>query len=208
MMIKPLNDWAVIVPSEAAERTAGGLYIPDSAREKPAEGVVEAIGPGAYEEVPWKGKREKEKKKERKYIPTSVKPGERVLYERYAGTKIAIGGLERVLVRERSILGIFTGAASPADPRPLMLPEKTATPGDTSLATLAMSAITAHAPARPLAGRSAEKKTAAKTAKKAAKKKSEGKTGTEGKKAAKKKSKKKTKVTAKKRTVTKAKRKR
>jgi len=50
MKIKPLNDWAVIVPSEAMTRTAGGLFIPEAAKEKPAEGIVEAIGPGALEE--------------------------------------------------------------------------------------------------------------------------------------------------------------
>jgi chaperonin GroES len=60
MNIKPLNDWAVIVPSEAGERTAGGLFIPDSAKEKPAEGVVEAIGPGAFEEEESSGRRKKE----------------------------------------------------------------------------------------------------------------------------------------------------
>lgn len=153
MKIRPLNDWAVIVPAEADERTAGGLYIPDAAKEKPAEGVVESIGPGALEEVSWKEKKEKDRKKERKFIPTTVKPGERVMYEPYAGTKITLEGQERVLVREKSILGIFTGAPS-SDPRPLMLPERT-TAGETSLATLAMSVITAHVPAQPLRGKPA-----------------------------------------------------
>lgn len=174
MQIKPLNDWAVIVPSEAAERTAGGLYIPDAAKEKPAEGVVEAIGPGALEEESWKDKKEKGKKKERKFVPTTVKPGERVLYERYAGTKIEVGGVERVLVRERSILGIFAGGIEAA-PRTLMLPERTSA-GETSLARAAMSAITAHAPSRPLAASpiaqkaAPKKKTVKKSAKKAVKK--------------------------------------
>lgn len=153
MQIRPLNDWAVIVPSEAAERTAGGLYIPDAAREKPAEGVVESIGPGALEEEKWGKKKEKDKKKERKFIPTTVKPGERVLYERYGGTKITVSGREVVLVRERSILGIFAGGSSSADPKPLLLPARTATSGETSLATLALSAITAKASARPAAAK-------------------------------------------------------
>ena len=77
MKLQPMHDWAVIVPAEAEARTAGGLYIPDSAKEKPEEGVVEAIGPGAYEEKKQDGK--KEEKKERKFIPTTVKPGDRVL---------------------------------------------------------------------------------------------------------------------------------
>jgi chaperonin GroES len=177
--IKPLNDWAVIVPSEAATRTAGGIYIPDAAQERPAEGIVEAVGPGAREEETWEDrKKEKGKKKERKFVSSTVKPGDRVIYERYAGTKIEIGGVERVLVRERSILGIFTGGG--VDPKPLMLPERT-TAGDTSLATIAMSAITANAPAQPLksggrppagdrpAKRASGKKPVKKAAKKSAK---------------------------------------
>lgn len=165
MPIMPLNDWAVIVPAEAAERTAGGLYIPDAAKEKPAEGTVESIGPGALEEEGY-GKKKKDKK-DRKFIATTVKPGERVLYERYAGTKITIDGRERVLVRERSILGILVGEASSASAA-LLLPSGTSS-ADTSLAKVAMTAITAHAPVLPV--RTAAKKTVKKpTAKKAAKK--------------------------------------
>ena len=133
MKIKPLNDWAVIVPSEAMTRTAGGLYIPDAAKEAPAEGTVEAIGPGALEEEK-RGEKKKEKK-ERKFIATSVKPGERVMYDRYAGQRISIGGVERVLVREVNILGILPPA--PARPKeelpPLLLPAMTATGSSTAL---------------------------------------------------------------------------
>ncbi len=142
MNIKPLNDWAVIVPSEAGERTAGGIFIPDSAKEKPAEGVVEAIGPGAFEEEEKFGKKKKEKK-ERKFIPTTVKPGDRVLYERYAGQKITLGNVERLLVRERDILGLVTAQSSGGGRKPLQLPEKTAVSTETSLATLAMKSIVA-----------------------------------------------------------------
>ena len=120
MKLKPLHDWAVVVPSEAESRTAGGLYIPDSAKEKPEEGVVEAIGPGAYEE---KKRGKKEEKKERKFIPTTVKPGDRVLYERYAGQTYKIDNEERILVRERDILGLLD--------RPLQIPALT-TPGSTT----------------------------------------------------------------------------
>jgi chaperonin GroES len=108
MKLKPMNDWAVIRPSDARQRTAGGLYIPDSAKEKPQEGVVEAIGPGAYE-VEKFGKKKAEDKK-RKYIPTTVKPGDMVLYERYAGQTYTIEGEDLVLVRERDILGILSGS--------------------------------------------------------------------------------------------------
>ena len=105
MKLRPLHDWAVIQPSEAEERTAGGLYIPDSARDKPHEGIVEAIGPGAYEEEKF-GKKKKEGE-ERKFIPTTVKPGDRVLYKSYAGEAYVVGDEERMLVRERDMLGIL-----------------------------------------------------------------------------------------------------
>ncbi len=104
MKLTPLHDWAVILPSKAMDRTAGGIYIPDTAKEKPEEGVVEAIGPGAYEQKKWSKKKTEEK--ERKFIPTVVKPGDRVLYERYAGRNYQIEGEERILVRERDILGL------------------------------------------------------------------------------------------------------
>ncbi len=105
MNMRPLHDWAVIRPSEAEERTSGGLYIPDTAKDKPHEGVVEAIGPGAYEEEKF-GKKKKEGE-ERKFIPTTVKPGDRVLYKSYAGEAYVIDNEERMLVRERDILGIL-----------------------------------------------------------------------------------------------------
>ena len=180
MNIKPLNDWAVIVPSEAGERTAGGLFIPDSAKEKPAEGVVEAIGPGAYEEEEKFGKKKKEKK-ERKFIPTTVKPGDRVLYERYAGQKITLGSTERVLVRERDILGLVTAQSTGTGPKPLQLPERTAPSAETSLATLAMKSIVAASkgmekgPGSRAQGPGKKKKQGPGTTKKAAAKKATAK---------------------------------
>lgn len=127
MKLKPMNDWTVIRTSDAAEKTAGGLYIPDSAKEKPQEGVVEAIGPGAYEEEKF-GKKKAEKK-DRKFIPTTVKPGDLVLYERYAGQTYSIGGEDLVLVRERDILGILSVAGQ----KPLQIPVSTSTKGTTAL---------------------------------------------------------------------------
>ena len=127
MKLKPMNDWAVVRPTDAAEKTAGGLYIPDSAKEKPQEGVVEAIGPGAYEEEKY-GKKKIEKK-DRKFIPTTVKPGDMVLYERYAGQTYTIDNEELVLVRERDILGTLSGAGS----KPLQIPASTSAKGTTSL---------------------------------------------------------------------------
>jgi chaperonin GroES len=104
LKLKPLHDWAVLLRCEAENRTAGGLFIPDTAKEKPREGVVEAIGPGAFEEEK-PGK--KKDSKERRFIPSIVKPGDRVLYESWAGKEYKIGSDERVLVRERNILGLI-----------------------------------------------------------------------------------------------------
>ena len=187
MKIRPLNDWAVIVPSEAMTRTAGGLFIPDMAKETPAEGTVEAIGPGALEEEKWEDrKKEKGKKKERKFIPTSVKPGERVMYDRYAGQKIEIEGVERVLVREKSILGILPPA--PARPKedlpPLMLPSATASASSTALATRKTTAVSVRKEPPKLAKTAVKKK----AAKKKAAKKAAKKTAAKPKKAAAKKS--------------------
>jgi chaperonin GroES len=123
MKVQPLHDWAVIHPSESAEKTAGGLYIPDTAKDKPQEGIVEAIGPGAFEEE--KRQKKKGEKKERRFVPTVVKPGDHVVYGRYAGQTYNIDGEERVLVRERDILGIF--------PVPRQLPATTASAGETAL---------------------------------------------------------------------------
>lgn len=127
MNLKPMNDWTVIRPADAAEKTAGGLYIPDSAKEKPQEGVVEAIGPGAYEEEKF-GKKKDEKKK-RKFIPTTVKPGDLVLYERYAGQTYAIEGEDLVLVRERDVLGILSGDGR----KPLQISSTTSAKGTTAI---------------------------------------------------------------------------
>jgi chaperonin GroES len=105
MKLIPLNDWAVIRPAAALEKTKGGIIIPDSAQEKPQEGTVEAIGPGAYEEV--KDDDKKKGKQERKFVPSTVKPGQRVLYQKYGGTAYKVGGEEFMLVREKDILGII-----------------------------------------------------------------------------------------------------
>ena len=127
MKLKPLHDWAVIRPFEAEEMTAGGLYIPDTAKEKTHEGVVEAIGPGAYEEEKY-GKK-KDKNKERRFVPTTVKPGDRALYEQYADRTYKIDGEELILVRERDILGILPERR----PKPLQIPAVTSMPGSAAI---------------------------------------------------------------------------
>ncbi len=159
MNLKPMHDWAVIRPSEAAELTAGGLFIPETAKEKPQEGVVEAIGPGAFEEE--KRKKKSEEKKERRFIPTVLKPGDLVLYERYAGQTYKIGNEDRVLVRERDILGILLDRpAAPQRARPLQIPATTTNAAPAAL--IVRSAASAGIPA--------PKKAAAKSVKKASKK--------------------------------------
>lgn len=107
MKIKPLHDWAVLKSVEAEEKTAGGLFIPDSAKEKSQKGIVESIGPGSYEEEnKWK-KKKKTGQEERKFIPTVVKPGQTVLFEKYAANIIEIDGEEKVMIKEKNILAII-----------------------------------------------------------------------------------------------------
>lgn len=191
MKLVPSQDWAVIRPSDSEEMTESGLYIPDTAKEKPHEGVVEAIGPGAYEEE--KDPKKKEEKKERKFIPTTIKPGDRVLYERYADRTYTIDGEDLVLVREREILGTLPAKPEKKTdkPKPLQIPAITSAPKMTTSIvkrpTFPIITTPAHTEIRKPAvkakkkaagkkssrkkvAKKAVKKTAKKTAKKAVKK--------------------------------------
>jgi len=106
MGIQPLQDWVLIEPSEAKEKTAGGLFIPDTAKEKPVEGKVLAVGKGRLE-TSEKKRGSKPKGKEEKVFKTTVlKPGDQVLYEKYGTTKVDLDGKELVLVRESDVLGL------------------------------------------------------------------------------------------------------
>ena len=151
-------------PLGSRDGTAGGLFIPEAAKEKPAEGVVESIGPGAFEEEKYDRKKESGKKKDRKYIPTTVKPGDHVLYEKYAGQKFTIGNRELVLVRERSILGLLPEKKS----QPLQIPAATSPAASTALMPHAPAALPMEK--KPVAERATpvEKTATAKTTKKAA----------------------------------------
>ncbi len=93
LSIKPLADRVVIEISEDTEQTAGGIIIPETAREKPQQGTVVAVGPGKMLES---GKREE----------MSVKPGDKVLFQKYGGTDIKLEGKEYKILNERDILGI------------------------------------------------------------------------------------------------------
>jgi len=91
--VAPLADRVVVRASEEAEQTRGGLYIPDTAKEKPQQGEVVAVGPGRFE----KGKR----------IPMDVKVGDTVLYGRYTGTEVTIDGEQLLIVRESDVLAVM-----------------------------------------------------------------------------------------------------
>jgi len=171
MSLKPLHDWAVIVPAEDDQRTSGGLYIPDTAREKPERGVVEAIGPGAFEAE--KMIKKSGEKKERRFIPTVVKPGERVLFARYAGKTYTINGEERILVRERDILGIVIENPSQIESRqrPLQIPASTATTSAEVAKTTPTVALAASRGEKRAVTKSRQKGAKKSTAKKKVKKK-------------------------------------
>ncbi|MEJ2589139.1 MAG: co-chaperone GroES [Deltaproteobacteria bacterium] len=94
MKIRPLSDRVLVVGIEEKKKTAGGIVIPDTAKEKPQEGKVVAAGPGKWDE---NGKR----------IPLEVKKGDRILFGKYAGNEIKVDGVEHLIMREDDILGIM-----------------------------------------------------------------------------------------------------
>ncbi|MES2828656.1 MAG: co-chaperone GroES [Bacteroidota bacterium] len=90
---KPNADRVVVEAAAAEERTASGLYIPDTAKEKPQQGVVVAVGPGKFADQTGN------------VIPLSVKVGDQVLYSKYGGTEITVEGKEYLIMRDSDILG-------------------------------------------------------------------------------------------------------
>jgi chaperonin GroES len=109
MGLRPLQDWALIEPSEAKGKTTGGLFIPDQAKEKPVEGKVLAVGMGRWETLEKKsgGKAKLKKENEKKvFKPTVLKPGDQILYEKYGATEVDVDNKELVLVRESDVLGL------------------------------------------------------------------------------------------------------
>jgi chaperonin GroES len=91
--IKPLEDRIVVQASEAETTTASGIVIPDTAKEKPQEGTVLAVGPGRYED----GNR----------VPLDVKVGDKVLYSKYGGTEVKYGGEEYLVLSARDVLAVI-----------------------------------------------------------------------------------------------------
>ena len=95
MKIRPLHDRVLIKRLEENTKTAGGIIIPDTAKEKPSEGLVEAVGDGARTE-------------DGKIIPLNVKVGDKVLFGKWAGTEIKVKGEDRLIIKEPEILAIIT----------------------------------------------------------------------------------------------------
>ena len=94
MKLKPLNDRVLVKRLESEEKTAGGLFIPDTAKEKPSKGEVVAVGPGKTAD-------------DGKLIPMAVKAGDQVLFNKYAGTEIKLDGVDHLVMREDDILAII-----------------------------------------------------------------------------------------------------
>lgn len=92
---KPLSDRIVVKPVEAEDKTAGGIILPDTAKEKPVEGTIVATGPGKVTE-------------EGKTVKLEVKVGDKVLYGKYSGTEVSINGEDYLIMRESDIFGILS----------------------------------------------------------------------------------------------------
>jgi len=99
MTFRPLHDRVLVRRIEEAERTAAGIIIPDTAKEKPIQGEVIAVGPGARDETG-------------KLVPLEVKVGDRVLFGKWSGTEVKIDGSELLIMKESDILGVVEGKAS------------------------------------------------------------------------------------------------
>ena len=96
MKFRPLHDRVVVRRLEAEEKTAGGIIIPDTAKEKPMEGEVIAVGPGARDETG-------------KLVPLDVKAGNRILFGKWSGTEVKLDGEELLIMKESDIMGIIEG---------------------------------------------------------------------------------------------------
>ena len=101
MKFRPLGDRVVVRRVKEEQKTAGGIIIPETAQEKPQEGEIVAVGPGALDD---NGKR----------IPPEVKPGDFVLFGKWSGTEVKIDGEELLIMKESDIMGIIEGRARPS----------------------------------------------------------------------------------------------
>jgi chaperonin GroES len=96
MQFRPLHDRVVVRRLESEEKTKGGIIIPDTAKEKPQEGEVVAVGPGARDESG-------------KIQPLDLKAGDRILFGKWSGTEVKIDGEELLIMKESDVMGIITG---------------------------------------------------------------------------------------------------
>jgi chaperonin GroES len=99
MNFRPLHDRVVVRRLEEEQKTTGGIIIPDTAKEKPMQGEVIAVGPGARTE-------------DGKLIPLDVKAGDTILFGKWSGTEVKIDGVELLIMKESDIMGIIEGAKS------------------------------------------------------------------------------------------------
>ena len=97
MKFRPLHDRVVVERIDAEAKTAGGIIIPDTAKEKPQQGKVIAVGPGGRDESG-------------KLIPIDVKAGDRVLFGKWSGTEVKIDGVEYLIMKESDIMGVLIDA--------------------------------------------------------------------------------------------------
>ena len=101
MSFRPLHDRVVVKRLTAEEKTAGGIIIPDTAKEKPMEGEVVAVGPGARNEAG-------------QLVPLDVKAGDKILFGKWSGTEVKLNGEELLIMKESDIMGIITAVDAPA----------------------------------------------------------------------------------------------
>ncbi len=94
MQIKPLHDRVLVEPLDAEEKTAGGIIIPDTAKEKPMEGKIVAVGNGSRND-------------EGKVAPLDVKKGDRILYGKWSGTEVKVDGDDFLIMKESDIMGVI-----------------------------------------------------------------------------------------------------
>ena len=94
MAFRPLHDRVVVRRVDSEEKTAGGIIIPDTAKEKPSEGIIEAVGPGARDDSG-------------KIITPDVKAGDRILFGKWSGSEVKIDGDELLIMKESDLLGIL-----------------------------------------------------------------------------------------------------
>ena len=94
MKFRPLHDRVVVKRIDAEEKSAGGIIIPDTAKEKPSQGEIIAVGPGGRDEAG-------------KLVPLDVKAGDRILFGKWSGTEVKIDGVEYLIMKESDIMGIL-----------------------------------------------------------------------------------------------------